>query len=110
VLCCSCACVLDELVKLGVVLGKEIVGNFHLEKMTRNLIAGGIGFVINIVVCIAEVTVKSGKSFRNGIIAGNFFTDSASALCLCCKNAMSCFALSLIEDTVIGYRLAGDVI
>ena len=109
-LCRSFARVLDEIVKLGVVLCEKIMSDFHLEKITRNLIAGGIGFVINIVVCIAEVTVKSGKSFRNGIIAGNFFTDSASALCLCCKNAMSCFALSLIENTVIGYRLAGDVI
>ena len=110
VLCCSLACILDELVELRVVLGEKIVRNFHLEEVACNLIAGGIGLIIDVIVCVSEVTIKSGKSFGNRVVAGNFFAEPATVLCVVCENAMGRFALSLIENTVVGDRLSGNVI
>ena len=102
--------VFNYLVKLGIALGKKIVGNLHLKEVSRYLVAGGVRLVGDVVVSIAEVTVEGGKSVGNGIITGNFFACSSFFFGKCCFDTASRLAVTLVEYSVVGNRLARNVV
>ena len=102
--------IFNYLVKLRIALGKKIVGNLHLKKVSRYLVAGGVRLVGDVVVRVTEVTVESGKPVGNGIVAGDFLARSSLFLGEGCFHTASRLAVTLVEYSVIGNRLARNVV